>query len=650
MTDINHLECTEVADVVYSISDSDVNADGIAEKTVDIRCVNNLEIYNAGYGGVILHLLPDVEVRGRVTLESAGSLVMDFAGSFKFLNIKTENVNYLKLDQSQSDVNARGVLSGLSVPKLNIAGQNIFFEGESTIGVLNVDAKAMFFGASSELVSHNVLIKSANAADGINGKVMVEDSFIYQGVCIKNNVGSSITSKSGNINILLSSCDFFHSGYIWSGADVALEVKVGNFASQAAFGGEKKVSIKASGKCLIEKQLSSNEDLSVECGEVANNSTLLSKSSLSIKGNSISNTGAITADKITLHGKLHNSGKVQATGNLSIDAGNGDIVNEQSGVMFGQIALALLGQSIDNAGNISSEGSLDIGALKLVNKGLLYYKDGKIIVKNAILNYGKWVGASSTNIQMQKAGEIHNNKNAHIKLDGKSVIGAENNGRIALLRNYAGNIKISGTTAEIRAGTIENLAREGKIYNQNIPCNSGGRYSCSQTQQTVEHLNAGHININCERIELSVNSIKNQNSLLQIEGSTIFSAKSSIDNQALKLWKHGSYKSNGYWHRAWPNPKKCSGVGGEQGNRDARIFGLGNLYWSYYDCSSSASASAIYKSYPSTVAFTDVKGAQLAGLSNYAVAKSDLPGLIGQFTENSNALVPYDSRSRNFVA
>jgi hypothetical protein len=27
------------------------------------------------------------------------------------------------------------------------------------------------------------------------------------------------------------------------------------------------------------------------------------------------------------------------------------------------------------------------------------------------LNYGKWVGASSTNIQMQKAGEIHNNEN-----------------------------------------------------------------------------------------------------------------------------------------------------------------------------------------------------------------------------------------------
>ncbi len=49
MTDINHLECTEVADVVYSISDIDVNADGIAEKTVDVRCVNNLEIYNIGY-------------------------------------------------------------------------------------------------------------------------------------------------------------------------------------------------------------------------------------------------------------------------------------------------------------------------------------------------------------------------------------------------------------------------------------------------------------------------------------------------------------------------------------------------------------------------------------------------------------------------
>ncbi len=676
MSDTEFLECNLYPDQLYSIDVSDLNSEGIAEKKINGKCIGDIDIYNDAYNEVLLYFIEEnVEIKGTIRLENKGKLKLNL-GDYKLINTTSENIEELVITSTDSEDNT-GLIKDVRLDSVLINKGVVRLRGNNIVGKLNIEETQLDLDEKSELVSNEVFIKSINRDFNLMGKITVQDSFIYNGKCITLDKESSIISKDGNIEISLLNCNLSHNGYIWSGKDLKLELEKGYLANKGVIGAD------GIGSILVKE------------------------------------SGA----------KLINSGSIQGGIDFTVRLeANGKLENEKDGVINGKENIKIITNAIINqaGGKISSVNGIEIDITKLINSGAIYYKEGKLNIRNALINHALIIGEELTDIKMGVKGEIHNNENARIKLGGKVYIGGNDDKNISLLRNYAASIAITGEELTLNVDKIDNLAREEGYKKEEYDCTIIGarnNFYVDDTEifilgtdiETTSFLK--HAKIKLESSNILINSfIVNQGSIIIINGKINDLAKINIENitRYLVIEKHGllikewgvvitgeRHGDNTYEYSHQFNPNFYSlRKAAEEYSNNGRIenfslklkcvktlearsilnynrwnfFSVKNKFLAkpsieiilqgqkainyiksynnvpcgsgYDSCILFEQKSFVYKSYPSTVAFTDVDVARLSGLSNYAVAKSDLPNLLDQFKDNSNALVPYDLKSQ----
>ena len=660
MSDTGFPECSAYLDQLYSIDSSDINAEGIAEKKINANCIGDLDIDNDVYSEVMLYFLEEsVEIKGTIRLENKGKLTLNL-GDYKLFGTSSENLEELVITSTDSEDNS-GWIKDVKLDNVLISKGIVKLEGKSIIGRLNIEETLLDIDENAELISHEVLVKSVDRDSNLRGKITAKNSFIYDGKCITLDQSSSIISKEGNIDLSLSDCNLNSSGHIWSGKDLKLKIEKGYLINKGVIG------VEGIGSMILKGS-----------GE-----------------------------------KLVNSGKIQGGVDFSIKLEtNGKVENEKDGIINGKDNIKITaGSVINQAGaKISSVNAIELDITKLINNGAVYYKEGNLNIKDAMINHGIVIGEELSNIRMGKNGEIHNNENARIKLGGKAYIGGTDDGRIRLVRNYAASITIIGKELTLNVDKIENFAREEGYRKKEYDCmivdaeDKGATYFHNIDIQTISYIK--YSNIRLEGDDIAINSnIINKNSLFSIQGKLSNNSKINIKNTATTLlieehrismfyyeesdmfddWKvpvsNENYLrkigedfikrgmqsdfilkfkciqastvgifnknaiqrsgSNSYFESLFNNPINELILRGQEAVKyiNQNVQNDNNVH-------NTKKANTVYKSYPSTVAFTDVEGARLAGLANYAVAKSNLPNLLDKFKDNSNALVPYDFKSQ----
>ena len=238
MPDIEFLECSTVSDHLYSISNSDLNIEGVAEKVIDGRFIGELEIYNDVHKEIILHFTQDnVVIRGKLGLENIGKVTLDFKGNYKFQVTSTEKIDELVI-RPNSIADKLGWIKDVTLEKLLITKGKVRLEGKNVIGRLDLEEVLLNLAENSELISHEVMIKSVSYDAHLKGKIIVQNYLSYNGKCITLDKGSSIISKSGDIDISLSDCNVNSNGHIWSGKDFKLEIEKGYLINKGVIGVE----------------------------------------------------------------------------------------------------------------------------------------------------------------------------------------------------------------------------------------------------------------------------------------------------------------------------------------------------------------------------------------------------------------------------
>ncbi|WPX97402.1 hemagglutinin repeat-containing protein [Candidatus Bandiella euplotis] len=601
----------------------------------------------------------NVEIKGTIRLENKGKLKLNL-GDYKLINTTSENIEELVITSTDSEDNT-GLIKDIRLDSVLINKGVVKLKGNNVVGKLNIEETQLDLDEKSELVSNEVFIKSINRDFNLMGKITVQDSFIYNGKCITLDKESSIISKDGNIEISLLNCNLSHNGYIWSGKDLKLELEKGYLANKGIIGAD------GIGNILVKE------------------------------------SGA----------KLINSGSIQGGVDFTVRLeANGKVENEKDGVINGKGNIKIIANSIINqaGGKISSVNGIELDITKLINSGAIYYKEGKLNIRDALINHALIIGEELTDIKMGGKGEIHNNENARIKLGGKVYIGGNDDKNISLLRNYAASIAITGEELTLNVDKIDNLAREEGYKKEKYDCmivdaeNKGATYFHTRDIQTISYIK--YSNIRLEGNSVTINGkIINKSSLFSIQGKLVNNSKISIENIAKSLVIEEHNISMFYYWEYYPgdeymvpvsNEKYLRNIGDDLTKRGRQsdfilkfkcikasteayfndniiqTTGSNSQFEAFFknpileiilrgqeairyinedvqtnnNFYNTRKGTTIYKTYPSTVAFTDVEGARVAGLSNYAVAKSELSKLLDEFKDNSNALVPYDLKSQ----
>ncbi|WHA04523.1 hypothetical protein N3Z17_04705 [Candidatus Bandiella numerosa] len=740
MPGIEFLECSTVSDHLYSISNSDLNTEGVAEKVIDGRCIGELEIYNDVHKEIILHFTQDnVVIRGKLGLENIGKVTLDFKGNYKFQVTSTEKIDELVI-RPNSIADKLGWIKDVTLEKLLITKGKVRLERKNVIGRLDVEEVLLNLAENSELISHEVMIKSVSYDAHLKGKIIVQNYLNYNGKCITLDKGSSIISKSGDIDISLLDCNVNSNGHIWSGKDFKLEIEKGYLINKRVIGvegigsillkgnGEKLVNsgkiqggvdfsikLELNGKIDNEKDgvINGKDNIKITANSITNQAgaKISSVNGLQIESSKLINSGAIyyKEGELNIKDALVNNGVIVGEASSNIRTGiNGKIENEKNGVISGKDNIKITANSITNqaGAKISSVNGLQIESSKLINSGAIYYQRGVLNIKDVLINHAIIVGEASSNIRMGVNGEIHNNENARIKLGGKVYIGNSQVGNISLLRNYAASIIITGEELTLNVNKIENIVREEGFNEKLYVCRlvsyakeyDTGYYLLINPQiQSISHVKASIFRIESSNIKLKNEILFNQGSLFYVNSILDKVSKLKVENIARSLMVKEHWHSYNIWGVLAGASIKVNTVlflrGVESAGKienfvlefecvDEKRFRSNSIdelsSRTYYEsadiyitkegndgikymwegdeackygtelsgCNTGKKHSFTYKSYPSTVVFTDVEGARLVGLANYAVAKSNLPKLLDQFNDNNNALVPYDFKSQ----
>jgi hypothetical protein len=103
MSDTGFSECSAYLDQLYSIDSSDLNAEGIAEKKINAKCIGDIDIYNDVYNEVMLYFTQEsVEIIGTIRLENKGKLTLNL-GDYKLFGTGSKNLEKNNLVQNRKD-------------------------------------------------------------------------------------------------------------------------------------------------------------------------------------------------------------------------------------------------------------------------------------------------------------------------------------------------------------------------------------------------------------------------------------------------------------------------------------------------------------------------------------------------------------------